>query len=81
MVDGLFLSLAAVGILKMDKNKHGIVLWNLAWDTHDSPSYNTASKWARMNLHDPARVRKRVTVIDRALTHHVVNDDTIDTSN
>jgi len=77
-VDGLFLSLAAVGILKMEKNKHGIVVWNLAWDTHDSPAYNVDSKWVGLNLHDPARVRKRLPLVDKPVPSV---DDSMDTSN
>ena len=77
-VDGLFLSLAAVGILKMEKNKHGIVVWKLLWDTHGLLAYNVDSKWVGLNSHDPIYVHKRVPLVDKSLPSA---DDSMDTSN
>ena len=80
-VDGLFLSLAAVGILRMEKNRHSIVVWNLGWATDEVPAYKIDSNWAGVNLHAPTRARRRQPLIDKPRRTSVLTEDIRDTSN
>ena len=80
-VDALFLSLAAVGIMKLEKAKGGILRWNIGWNVDDTPMYMNPQIWIGMNLHNQTRVRKRKPLVDGgvvAVARDAVDDDDVD---
>ena len=70
-VDALFLSLAAVGIMKMEKAKGGTIRWNIGWSKDDTPLYNKSLVWRGINLHHHARPRRRNHFLMEVLSHLV----------
>jgi hypothetical protein len=58
-VDALFFSLAAAGIVDIEKSLSGVIRWNLCWENITTPSYNNNDKWLGINLHSAQRIRRR----------------------
>ena len=80
-VDALFLSLAAVGIMKIEKARGGVIRWNIGWNADDTPLYNNNDVWLGINLHNNTRARRRKPLVNGrnvAVAEDDVDDDDVD---
>ena len=55
-VDTLFLSLHALGLLTMERDRVAM-RWNIAWANSETPAYIDDTKWMGVPLHPPTPAR------------------------